>query len=378
MMKYWLPILCCLAMPVLAQQSSPNGRYYENLDHGTVVSIEKVSGQEPGYVYLPPGEDAVELVLLFDANPAYLDSSGVVYAPWILDNLLAQGVIPGVAAFFPRHSNSVSREVMEQIREEYPRITSEAIGHRLAPQENVAGLAEELENLIGSEPSDRITSGVYTFAPPEKGPAGFAGSTDHFGALAMEQWALPPADGAIPIRNAAKEQILILREGTLALTLHDTTYRLEPNSVVFLAAGDSATVVAEKDTVLAYRMAYGTPNAESRRSSGNSFIVDYAAVPFHPHDRGGLRDYFRRSTPYCPYYEMHMTTLNPGIKSHEPHVHAAAEIVIMVEGSTEMEIGDHRFTGRRGDVYYLPSQEPHAIRNLGDQPCRYIAFQWHN
>jgi quercetin dioxygenase-like cupin family protein len=73
---------------------------------------------------------------------------------------------------------------------------------------------------------------------------------------------------------------------------------------------------------------------------------------------------------------MHATTLNPEIKSHEPHTHLPAEIVVMMKGHTEMEIGDGHYKGEVGDVYFLGSNIPHAIRNTGDEQCQYLAFQF--
>ena len=74
--------------------------------------------------------------------------------------------------------------------------------------------------------------------------------------------------------------------------------------------------------------------------------------------------------------EMHVTTLNPHITSHEPHTHLPAEIIIMMKGHTEMIIGDGLFKGEAGDVYFLGSNIPHGIRNIGDGQCMYLAFQF--
>ena len=105
--------------------------------------------------------------------------------------------------------------------------------------------------------------------------------------------------------------------------------------------------------------------------------MDYDEVAFREHDRGGVRNYFRRSTAMCSYYEMHITNLNPGIKSHEPHVHNASEIILMIHGETEMEIGNEIVRGKKGDVYFLPANVPHAIKNIGENQCQYFAFQWY-
>jgi (S)-ureidoglycine aminohydrolase len=75
-------------------------------------------------------------------------------------------------------------------------------------------------------------------------------------------------------------------------------------------------------------------------------------------------------------FEMHVTTLNEGIKSHEPHTHRAEEIVLVLENKTEMQIGEKFFKGGEGDVYFLGSNVPHAIRNDGKGTCTYFAFQF--
>jgi quercetin dioxygenase-like cupin family protein len=31
-----------------------------------------------------------------------------------------------------------------------------------------------------------------------------------------------------------------------------------------------------------------------------------------------------------------------------------------------------------GDVVFLPSQIPHALKNTGKEQCEYFAFQWRN
>jgi (S)-ureidoglycine aminohydrolase len=74
--------------------------------------------------------------------------------------------------------------------------------------------------------------------------------------------------------------------------------------------------------------------------------------------------------------DMHVTTLKAGLKSHEPHTHRAAEMVVMIDGHTEMQIGQKFYKGNEGDVYYLASNVLHGIRNIGSVPCTYFAIQF--
>ena len=99
-------------------------------------------------------------------------------------------------------------------------------------------------------------------------------------------------------------------------------------------------------------------------------------IPFKPHDKGGIRNYFDLSTAMSKRFEMHATTLKEGLKSHEPHTHTAEEIVLITHNKTEMQIGDKFYKGETGDIYYLGSNVPHAIQNNGKGECTYFAFQF--
>ncbi len=47
---------------------------------------------------------------------------------------------------------------------------------------------------------------------------------------------------------------------------------------------------------------------------------------------------------------MHVTTLKPESKSHEPHTHCAVEMIVMIDGHTKMQIGQKFYKGNEGDV----------------------------
>jgi (S)-ureidoglycine aminohydrolase len=117
-------------------------------------------------------------------------------------------------------------------------------------------------------------------------------------------------------------------------------------------------------------------NIERGIDAGGSFMIDWNDLVFNPHDKGGIRQYFERPTSMSKRFEMHVTTLNQGLKSHDPHTHRAEEIVLIINGNTEMQIGENYFKGSEGDLFFLGSNIPHAIRNEGKGPCMYFAIQW--
>ena len=176
-----------------------------------------------------------------------------------------------------------------------------------------------------------------------------------------------------------KEQLIIIRKGQVEVSLNDQSQILGPNSVVFVAAGEKAQIKTNSSADLYHLHFISRRGFPSNRNvqSQQSFLVNFDSLPYLESKKGGRRNYFRTSTAMCPYFEMHITTLDPGIRSHPPHTHLAEELIIMISGLTEEEIGNAKYQGSRDDVYFLGAHVPHAIRNIGNDPCMYFAFQWH-
>lgn len=237
-------------------------------------------------------------------------------------------------------------------------------------------LPESLAWLWSDAVPERVASQVYSFPSAKSDTVLMKGETMHFDDMAFTVNFIKSSDKKT-FFDAKKEQILIIKEGKVNATLNGKSKTLGENSVVVILPGDKAEFTSLAEGAAYYQMAYTTKDIDMKRGKkAGSEILDYSEIEYKTHDRGGIRNYFHRETAMCPYYEMHMTNLNPGIKSHEPHTHVATEIVIMVEGETEMEIGNKKYLGKAGDVYFLASSVPHAIRNTGKEQTRYLAFQW--
>ena len=118
------------------------------------------------------------------------------------------------------------------------------------------------------------------------------------------------------------------------------------------------------------------PNADRGKNSGGSLMVDRETIGFNRHGKGGIRRYFNRPTTMFERMEMHVTTLNEGLKSHDPHTHNADEIVLIISGRAEMQIDRDHIGATAGSLVFLNSMVPHALANTGSGPCEYFAFQW--
>ena len=179
---------------------------------------------------------------------------------------------------------------------------------------------------------------------------------------------------------ANEEQLLLVRSGLLSVSFNDSTWRLGPASVVLLLPSQKFSLQnVGSDSCTFFLMKYrSTLPVDKQRGvqAGGSLVRDWDKVAYKPHDKGGIRNYFERPTAMCRRLEMHVTTLKEGLRSHDPHTHRAEEIVLVIGNKTEMQIGERFYKGGPGTVYYLGSNEAHAIRNDGMGACSYFAFQF--
>jgi len=177
-----------------------------------------------------------------------------------------------------------------------------------------------------------------------------------------------------------EEQMLMIKSGSCIIHLKDSTYSITAGSVAIIMPGDTYTLDNTNKTVCEYYQfkyqSKQTVDLERGSKSGGSFVKDISKIEFKPTTKGGGRKYFEKATAMTKRAEMHMTTLNVGLKSHEPHQHKAAEIVLLTQGDTEMQIGEIFYKAVEGDLIYLPSNNVHALTNKGNNTCTYLAFQF--
>lgn len=226
----------------------------------------------------------------------------------------------------------------------------------------------------------KVASGVYKFDGTKSNNLMMRGETPFFDGMDVSTVKIKAKDTINSNYYDTKEQIFFIKEGEVEVTIGDQTKTIGANSVAFVLPKDRIVIVNKSNKpAVYYQMVYSSKeemNLQRGKDNSGSFIIDFNDLEYNEHDKGGIRNYFNTSTAMLGYYDIHVTNLNAGIKSHEPHTHHATEIVLMIKGSTQMEIGDKIYKGNAGDIYFLASEIPHAIENIGDEQCMYFAFQW--
>ena len=66
--------------------------------------------------------------------------------------------------------------------------------------------------------------------------------------------------------------------------------------------------------------------------------------------------------------------INPGVAC-ELHQHESVEhVYVILSGAGIIRIGDEEQEVREGDAIYMPPRLPHAMRNTGTYPLRFLAI----
>jgi len=237
--------------------------------------------------------------------------------------------------------------------------------------------------------SDSVISGVYKWNEPAVINKDIISSTVLFeGKVHDFKWMQMTANAFTSSKKkfkkkvpASEEHLLLIKSGMLTIGKEDSAWSIEKGSIALLMPGQKYNLKCEgREPCNYYVMKYSSRkrgNKARGKNAGGSLVKNFNSISFIPNTNGGgRRNFFDRPTAMTKRFEMHVTTLKEGARSHDPHTHRAEEIVLIIEGNTEMQIGDKFYKGKTGDIYYLGSDVLHAIRNVDTKPCLYFAFQF--
>lgn len=85
-----------------------------------------------------------------------------------------------------------------------------------------------------------------------------------------------------------------------------------------------------------------------------------------------MRRLFEGPTAYLGKLHAHVTDLQPGA-GYPPHKDKY-DVAILVFSGTVETLG--KTVGPGGSIYYAAG-ESHGMRNVGDEPTRYLVFEFH-
>jgi (S)-ureidoglycine aminohydrolase len=183
------------------------------------------------------------------------------------------------------------------------------------------------------------------------------------------------------------EELIIVKEGILTVTIEGKVKDLSAGGIALIMSGDTRATENKTDKNTTYYVVQinskEKPDLERSKKAGGSLMLNFDEISYKTHDKGGRRNFFDRPTSMATRFEMHVTTLNANKDSHDPHTHIAPEIILMIDNeagnkdeNAEMFITDKWVPCTIGDVSFVNSKVPHAIRNTSTGSITYFAFQF--
>lgn len=237
--------------------------------------------------------------------------------------------------------------------------------------------------------NDSLTSGVYNWsnAKPIQNKTGerkniLKGTTlDLSGLQIHTSTLLPGIVNHPPAVYNDREELVIVKEGILTLTINDTSKLLKEGGLALIEAGDKQNCTNNSGQPVTYYVlsfkAKDSVNIKRGKIGGGSLMRDWGELTMKKTDRGESRPIFNRPSSMFVGFDVHATALNAGFDSHLPHSHRAEEIILLTKGNGEIQIGQTLHKVSEGDVVFLEANVLHAFKNTSKQQCGYYAIQWH-
>jgi len=108
---------------------------------------------------------------------------------------------------------------------------------------------------------------------------------------------------------------------------------------------------------------------------GTTF-VDWDSLAARTTPVGQQRAVFDNPTPTLQKFEVHITTLRPGMSSHPIHQHPWEEMLLIKEGKVEVSINGQIHPAGPGFLIFFASHDPHNLKNVGDTPATYYVINF--
>lgn len=199
----------------------------------------------------------------------------------------------------------------------------------------------------------------------------------------FEMHATTQEKGAVPRPPHTQkdiEELIIIKEGTMKCSIGNKTAVLGRGAVLLIPPFEEQVFENIGDGPLTYYVlmfrSKKPMNIERSNKAGGTLLLNYDSLTYTEKNNKGTRKYFDRPSAMCDNYEMHITYLKTKGPSHAPHQHVDTEIILVIDGQTEMTIDGKTYQAGPGDLYIVESGKLHGVGNAGDKPCEYFAFKW--
>jgi quercetin dioxygenase-like cupin family protein len=178
------------------------------------------------------------------------------------------------------------------------------------------------------------------------------------------------------------EEILLIKEGQVEVSINGRTQGAGPGSLVFLASNDAHNLTNTGTTLAAYYVInFCTAAVHTVRDQPaaewappgmlSSRVVDCDSLPRTPTKTGFHNTAFNSPTVTFLWLESHVTVLNPGEGTTPRNRDPGDEIFVVRSGAVEATVNGNTHLAGAGSLFYVAPNDERTMRNPGGDPCSY-------
>lgn len=147
--------------------------------------------------------------------------------------------------------------------------------------------------------------------------------------------------------------------------------------VVFISLVTSLALRAEQAAAPAPASTVSVPKAPSTREKMGSRIWRWEDLKFAATKAGEQAPVVNQPTPTFQVFESHVTTLAPGNVSHAQHKHDREELILLKEGTLDVNLNDQPpIRVGAGSMFLFAANDMHNVKNVGTTPATYFVFNF--
>jgi quercetin dioxygenase-like cupin family protein len=176
------------------------------------------------------------------------------------------------------------------------------------------------------------------------------------------------------------EEIFLIKEGQVEMSINGRKERAGPGALVFIASHDvhnitdvgagPATYYVIDFCTDAVQKVRDQPAAEwAPPGMLSSRVIDCDSIPDPPN--GGHREILDSPTPTFLRLESHVSTLAPGASTTPRNRDPGDELFIVKAGVLEVTLSGTASRIGAGSLFYVAPNDERTMRNIGAVPCSY-------
>jgi quercetin dioxygenase-like cupin family protein len=178
------------------------------------------------------------------------------------------------------------------------------------------------------------------------------------------------------------EEILLIKEGQVEVSINGRKQGAGPGAIVFFASNDAHNLTNVGSTPATYYVinfctaavhtVRDQPAAEWAPSGMlSSRVVDCDRLPLAPTKTGFHKTAFDSPTVTFLRLESHVTILNPGESTTPGNRDPGDEIFVVKSGAVEATLNGNTHVAKAGSLFYVAPNDARTMRNPGTESCSY-------